>query len=286
MPVVIFGNSMKQGVCEGVKNLLTRLSRRGEKQISLSQELRVECDLRDYPAFDSTTVAPNTIAFSFGGDGTFLNTASIIGNSGVPIIGVNCGHLGFLAEAGDKDIDSVLDEVYAKHYTIEERSLLMVSAKEMTFSILPVALNEITVLKTGMNSMIKQSVRLNGEELYTYVADGLIFATPTGSTAYNLSVGGPMVVPQVDTIIISPIASHSLHTRPLLIPLNWQIDVTVTSRNGNVCISADGRSQVVTTPIDLHITKADYTIKVVQLDGCSFLSSLKSKLNWGGNPIN
>lgn len=277
---------MKQGVCEGVKNLLTRLSRRGEKQISLSQELRVECDLRDYPAFDSTAVEPNIIAFSFGGDGTFLNTASMIGNSGVPIIGVNCGHLGFLAEAGDKDIDSVLDEVYAKHYTIEERSLLTVSAKEMTFSILPVALNEITVLKTGMNSMIKQSVRLNGEELYTYVADGLIFATPTGSTAYNLSVGGPMVVPQVDTIIISPIASHSLHTRPLLIPLDWQIDVTVTSRNGNVCISADGRSQVVTTPIDLHITKADYTIKVVQLDGCSFLSSLKSKLNWGGNPIN
>ena len=145
----------------------------------------------------------------------------------------------------------------------------------------PNALNEVAIMKQGMSSMISVEVSANGEPLHTYHADGLVLSTPTGSTAYNLSIGGPLLVPQTKGIILSPIATHSLTVRPMVVPDDWKFDIKVASRYHNYMISVDGRSQILSTDIALHVEKAPYTIKVVQVGNSGFLHSLRDKLNWG-----
>ena len=145
----------------------------------------------------------------------------------------------------------------------------------------PHALNEVAVLKQGLSSMITVETCLNGEFLHAYEADGLIVATATGSTAYNMSVGGPLMTPLTPALLLSPIASHSLNVRPLVVPDNSLIDLHVRSRNGGYMVSVDGRSQVFTDQVTLHIEKANYTVKIVQIGENNFIHSLKMKLNWG-----
>ena len=145
----------------------------------------------------------------------------------------------------------------------------------------PFALNEVAILKSGLSSMITVDVTLNGELLHSYKADGLLVATPTGSTAYNLSVGGPLLDPHVNAIILTPVATHSLNVRPLVILDDSKIDVRISSRNGSYLLSVDGRSQVLSQDIQLHIERSQRTIKLVRINGQTFLQSLKDKLNWG-----
>lgn len=279
MTIAIFGNAMKENTLNEVSHLLEFMQLRGVNVV-LSQELRQELNLREYLPF---TESPEVIDFalSVGGDGTFLTTAATIGNRNIPIVGINCGHLGFLADVQTRNVDVILDQLIKGRYTIEQRSLLHVEPSRAGLIMAPNALNEIAVMKYGLSSMISIEARINGELLHQYEADGLLLATPTGSTAYNMSIGGPLMVPQARGIILSPIATHSLNVRPLVIPDDWQIDLRVKSRTGSYLISVDGRSQVMSEEITLHIERANYTIKLVQIGENSFIHSLKDKLSWG-----
>lgn len=296
MTIAIFGNALKANTLIEVRHILQFMTERGV-HVMLSQELRQELDLREYPSFpenwdgekqpENIYGEPIDFALSVGGDGTFLTSAAAIGNKNIPILGVNCGHLGFLAEVQTNDLDAILNQLVAGQYTIEQRSLLNLSIIDKDGIIReglimsPNALNEIAILKQGLTNMLTIETKVNGEFLHTYHSDGLVIATPTGSTAYNLSIGGPLMVPQSRGIILTPIAPHSLTVKPLVVPDDWKFDIRVTSRYDSYMVSVDGRSQSLSTDMSLHIERAPYTVKVVQIGDNSFLKSLRQKLNWG-----
>ena len=285
MTIAIFGNAMKGSTLNEVSHLLEFMQLRGV-DVVLSQELRQELNLRSYKPFTEAE-EPIDFALSVGGDGTFLTTAAEIGRRNIPIVGINCGHLGFLAEVQTDDVDDILQKLVAGEYTIEQRRLLNVSVYDKSGALreglimCPNALNEIAILKEGLSSMLQIELKVNGEYLHTYNSDGLVIATPTGSTAYNLSIGGPLIVPQNRGIILTPIAPHSLTVKPLVVPDDWKFDIKVSSRYDSFMVSVDGRSQSLSTDMCLRIERASYTIKLVQLGDNSFLKSLRTKLNWG-----
>ena len=278
---------MKTETLVEVRHILQFMTEKGV-HVLLSHELRQELDLREYPAFERWEPDdPVDIALSVGGDGTFLTSAAAIGDKNIPILGINFGHLGFLAEVQSDDVDEILHKLVAGEYTIEQRSLLNVSVSDKTGNkrdgliLAPNALNEIAILKEGLSSMLQIELKVNGEILHTYNSDGLVIATPTGSTAYNLSIGGPLMAPQNRGVILTPIAPHSLTVKPLVVPDDWKFDIRVSSRYDAYMVSVDGRSQSLSTDLLLHIERAQYTIKVVQIGDNSFLKSLRTKLNWG-----
>jgi NAD+ kinase len=184
-------------------------------------------------------------------------------------------------------VDDILEKLVNGEYTIEQRSLLSLTIldkqgnKREGLVMAPNALNEIAILKEGLSSMLQIELKVNGEHLHTYNSDGLVLATPTGSTAYNLSIGGPLMVPQSRGIILTPIAPHSLTVKPLVVPDEWKFDIRVSSRYDAFMVSVDGRSQSLSTDMSLHIERAPYTVKLVQIGDHNFLNSLKAKLNWG-----
>lgn len=283
MTIAIFGNTLRSDTLREMKRIIDYLQQH-DVEIVLSQELRHETLYREYPSVeDYVAHTGNTIDFalSLGGDGTFLTTASMVGHLDIPILGINCGHLGYLAEVQTENIESVLEQLVGNHYTIEQRRMLEVTCQQDGKIASPYALNEVAILKSGLSSMITVDVTLNGEYLHNYKADGLLIATPTGSTAYNLSVGGPLLDPHVHAIILSPVATHSLNIRPLVVLDDSKIDVKISSRNGNFLLSVDGRSQVLSQDIQLHIERSQRTIKLVRISGQTFMQSLKEKLNWG-----
>lgn len=283
MTIAIFGNTLRQETIREVRHIVEFLQLR-DVNIVLSQELRHEAFNREFSSVEdyiSQTGQTIDFALSVGGDGTFLTTASLVGHLDIPILGINCGHLGYLAEVQTDNIDAVLDQLISNNYTIEQRRMLEVTCQYEGKIASPYALNEVAILKAGLSSMITVDVTLNGEFLHNYKADGLLVATPTGSTAYNLSVGGPLLEPHVNAIILTPVATHSLNIRPLVVLDDSKIDVKISSRNGSFMLSVDGRSQVLNQDIQLHIERSQRTIKIVHVQGQSFMQSLKDKLNWG-----
>ena len=178
---------------------------------------------------------------------------------------------------------SVLEDIRTHNYHIEERTALITTTNDDSGVGQSVALNEVAILKQDLSSMIRINTSIQGEFLHAYDADGLIISTPTGSTAYALSVGGPIIVPEARNLLIAPVATHSLNVRPLIIPDDWQIDLHVESRSQSYLISLDGRSQQMPTSTHLSIKKADYRIKIVRFHQHSFFSTLKQKLMWGAD---
>jgi NAD+ kinase len=283
MVIAIFGNTLRSETLREVNHIIEFLQQH-EVTIVLSQELRHVLLNREYPSVeDYIAHSDNSIDFalSVGGDGTFLTTASLVGHLDIPILGVNCGHLGYLAEVQTDNIDAILTQLLSNSYTIEQRRMLEVTCSQEGKIASPFALNEVAILKSGLSSMITVEVTLNGEYLHSYKADGLLIATPTGSTAYNLSVGGPLLDPHVNAIILSPVATHSLNIRPLVVLDDSRINLKISSRNGSYLLSVDGRSQVLNQDLQLHICRAQRTIKLVRINGQTFMQSLKDKLNWG-----
>jgi len=218
-----------------------------------------------------------------GGDGTFLKAASRVGKKDIPILGINTGRLGFLADISPEEMDITFDEIYANHYKIEERTVLRVISSDRRIQSSPYALNEIAILKRDSSSMITIHTAINGAYLTTYQADGLIISTPTGSTAYSLSVGGPVIVPQSNTIAITPVAPHSLNVRPIVIRDDWEITLDVESRSHNFLVAIDGRSESCKESNRLTIRKADYSIKVVKRFDHIFFDTLRTKMMWGAD---
>lgn len=223
------------------------------------------------------------LALSVGGDGTFLRTAARINKQDIPILGINTGRLGFLADVGSNEIEDTLDEIFKNYYKVEERTLLRLHTDDRAFRGYNYALNEIAILKRDSSSMISMHTFLNGEYLTTYQADGLVIATPTGSTAYSMSVNGPIIVPQSNSVVLSPVAPHSLNVRPLVIPDSDIITLRVESRNKYFLISLDGRSEIFPSGIELRVSKADYTTKVIKRYNHTFYQTLREKLMWGAD---
>jgi probable inorganic polyphosphate/ATP-NAD kinase len=220
---------------------------------------------------------------SMGGDGTFLKAACMVGEREIPILGINKGRLGFLADVLPSEIEDVLEHVLRRDYMIENHTVIKLEADGECVDCCPFALNDIAVLKRDTASMISIKAYVNGEFLVNYQADGLIIATPTGSTAYSLSNGGPIIVPQSGSLCITPVAPHSLNIRPIVINDTSVIELEVCSRSHNFLVAIDGRSMKLTEGTRLTIRKADYMVKLVKLKNQRYFSTLHRKLMWGAD---
>lgn len=223
------------------------------------------------------------LVISMGGDGTFLKAACMVGEREIPILGINKGRLGFLADVLPSEIEDVLEHVLRRDYMIENHTVIKLEADGECVDCCPFALNDIAVLKRDTASMISIKAYINGEFLVNYQADGLIVATPTGSTAYSLSNGGPIIVPQSGSLCITPVAPHSLNIRPIVINDTSVIELEVCSRSHNFLVAIDGRSMKLTEGTRLTIRKADYMVKLVKLKNQRYFSTLHRKLMWGAD---
>lgn len=223
---------------------------------------------------------------SIGGDGTFLRSARLVGRTGIPIIGINTGRLGFLADTGIDELNEILNDILEKKYHTESRGLIKLSSDYNSFEGWNYALNDISVLRRDTSSLIVIHVYIDDQFLNSYWADGLILSTPTGSTAYNMSAGGPIVLPQSNSLVITPIAPHSLTVRPLVVPDVQKIKLSVESRSSNYLVSVDSQSTAFDTNMELIITKADFSVNVFKRSGSDFYETLRNKLLWGQDKRN
>ncbi len=226
--------------------------------------------------------------FSIGGDGTILKSVTYVRDLGIPIVGINTGRLGFLATIQKEKITESINQILDDEYVISERSLLTISTEPSSGEItsLNFALNEVAVNRKNTTSMIKVETKINDKYLTSYWSDGLIVATPTGSTGYSLSCGGPVIDPSTNSIVITPIAPHNLNARPFVIPDNSTITLKVSGREKSYLVSMDSRIATLENETKLVIKKAPFTIKLVQLVNDSFLKTLRKKLLWGEDKRN
>jgi NAD+ kinase len=290
MKIGIFGSDYQAGKQSYIKSLFDYLKQTGT-------EVWVERKFKSYlsetfaftPQIDGIIDQENfplDMIFSLGGDGTFLRTAAWVGRRNIPVLGINTGRLGFLADVGASEITETLDEIFRGNYRLEEKSLLQLESSLHPHRQYNPALNEIAILKRDTSSMISIYTYLNDVFLTEYLADGLLLATPTGSTAYNLSVNGPIIIPQSCNFVLSPVAPHSLNVRPLVIPEDYKIRLQVESRSQNFLVSMDGRSEVFSSGSEFQIQKADFTLKVVKRFNQNFYETLRKKLLWGTDARN
>lgn len=245
---------------------------------------------KEYKTFSSHTELDHTfdMLISIGGDGTILRAAALVGDSGIPILGINAGRLGFLATVQKENIDTFLQFVIDAKYTLSKRTLLSLSCSPENASILDInfAMNEVSVSRKDTTSMITIDTYLNGEYLNSYWADGLIISTPTGSTGYSLSCGGPILTPDVKSLVITPIAPHNLNARPLVIPDETEIRLKVSGREENYLVSLDSRITSVGNETILTIKKTPFQINMVEIPEETFLKTLRKKLLWGEDKRN
>ncbi len=223
--------------------------------------------------------------FSLGGDGTFLETVNLVRDSGIPVLGVNIGRLGFLSYISQENMEESLDSVFSGNYDIEERMLLKVDVPGVNLDNMAVALNEVRIYKRS-GSLITIHVKINQEFLSAYWADGLLLSTPTGSTAYNLSVGGPIVVPESNTFVLSPIAPHNLTVRPLVLPDSAVLQLSVDTRDPQFQLAVDSRTVDLDVDATVTIRKAGYSLKMIRIENISFYSTIRNKLMWGADRRN
>jgi NAD+ kinase len=221
------------------------------------------------------------LTISLGGDGTFIKTVGFIRDSGVPIIGINTGRLGFLANISKEQIKDALDQFREKKFEFQKRSLLRVQTEEDLFGEDNFALNEVTIQKRDTASMITVHASLDNKYLNSYWADGLIVSTPTGSTAYSLSCGGPIITPGCQVHILTPIAPHNLNVRPVVVPDHMPIKLSIEGRERRYLISLDGNSKNIRQGEEVLITKAEFMINVVKFEDNNFLDTIRNKMLWG-----
>lgn len=225
-------------------------------------------------------IASADYVISLGGDGTMLETLEFVRKSGIPVLGVNTGRLGFLATVYKEDFEKALLLLIKEKYTLDKRELIELD-KSNCFSDVNYAINEFTIHKKESSAMINIDTYVDGVFLNSYFADGLIVSTPTGSTAYSLSCGGPIMMPDSDNFIITPIAPHNLNVRPIVIPNNKTLSFKVSGRGDSVNVSLDSRSQTIKNETDLQIKKADFRFNMINLEGQNFFETLRNKLLWG-----
>ena len=283
----LFGNEYQPKKSASIEKLLTCLTR-NEAEIYIDRpfyNFLTKIQGTEVPAagvFDDYNFDVDFVV-SLSGDGTFLKAASKVGSKGTPIVGINMGRLGFLANILPGETEAAIDDIYNGNFSIEEHAVIQIEADGEPIEGNPFALNDIAVLKRDNASMISIRTSINDEYLVTYQADGLIVSTPTGSTAYNLSNGGPIIVPQAGILCLTPVAPHSLNIRPITINDDSVIRLEVGSRSHNFLVAIDGRSEKLRESTTITIRKAPYNIKVIKRINQRYFSTLREKLMWGAD---
>lgn len=292
MKIAVFSNYIDQSHLEIYKRL-ENFFEQHNIQLLLKEELlhEIEGNYQYKPknccVFNNSNIDSDTdLMLSIGGDGTFLDAVSCVYKHNIPLAGINTGRLGFLADINSESIEDALTSFIKGDYHIQERSLLKMISPNDLFSTFNYAVNELTVHKLDSSSMIKISTSIDGEFLANYWADGLIVSTPTGSTAYSLSVGGPIISPDLQGVLITPIAPHNLTVRPVVFPDSVEIELNVEGRGSQYLVSMDHRSM----PLDFHVPlrmKVDSKkVKVVKLNDQNFYGTLRNKLMWAADRRN
>ncbi len=287
MTIALYARPVKDNHADYVKTLSTRLDKENITltihsvyYAYLKKEYGFNLDIATYTTHEDLKKQKVDYLISLGGDGTMLETVELVRDSGIPVLGVNTGRLGFLASVYKEDFTAAINKLINKNFTLDSRALLQLVAPKNLFE-LNVALNECTLIKKDSSSMMSIDVEINGVFLNSYWADGLIISTPTGSTAYSLSCGGPLLVPTSDSFILTPIAPHNLNVRPIVIGGNSEIHLKIRGRDKQSIISMDSRMATVQTEEEVILKKAPYLFNMINLEGQHFFNTLRNKLMWG-----
>ena len=287
MKFAIFGNKHQTKKSLSIEKLFDAITRHGDTYAIDKAFYDFLCDEHIAQPQPQEIITGNDftadIAISFGGDGTLLRTASRVGNKAIPVLGINAGRLGFLTASSNEGIDDIIEKVHNGDYDIDKRILIEASTDGEKLKSYPCALNEIAIMKHDSSSMITLKATINGCDTITYQADGLIVATPTGSTGYSLSVGGPIIAPEAGVLTLTPIAPHSLTARPLVVSDSTTIEISVSSRSGNYLIAIDGRNESCDESTAVTIRKAGYSQLIIRHRCHSFSQNLQEKLMWGAD---
>ena len=287
MKIAIYSRGIENNQVEDLALLLSQLARLGVQPVfyqdffnKFYSAINIE---GNYSTFNSSDDLDTSIdcMISLGGDGTLLDTVTLVKDSGIPVLGINYGRLGFLANIGKEELDIAMDALINRKYVLDQRTLIHLDANMQLFGDCPYALNEFSVHKQDTSPMIKIHTYLNGEFLNTYWADGLIVATPTGSTGYSLSCNGPVVFPDSASFVITPVAPHNLNIRPIIVPDNTIISFELEGRTEGFICTMDSRREIVSKEIQLAVKKESFGINLIRLNENNFLQTLRSKLSWG-----
>lgn len=286
MRIGIHGKDFQAKSTRFIEKILEQLkSRKAEIWLSAKFIKQVKTPLLTdikYKTFDQgDNLRSLDFFFSLGGDGTMLESVTYIGKAEVPILGINTGRLGFLAITSRDDIDEALEAVFTGNYRVEGRTLLKLNSTPKLFEPLNFALNDFTIMKKDTSSMITVHVFVDGELLNSYWSDGIIVSTPTGSTGYSLSCGGPLVYPKSESFIITAVSPHNLGTRPIVISDKSEITFEIEGRSKKYLVSLDSRFETIDDSVKLKIKKERFLVKLVQLPGHHYFNTLRQKLNWG-----
>lgn len=293
MKVALFGQKTSTSLHDIIDPFLRFLM---DQQVEFCIEEKFKQILGEYTNFDLSAIETfdsfetldktSKFIFTFGGDGTILNAISYIKDSGIPIVGVNTGRLGFLATINKNYFIDQLENIFNDQYKLVPRTLLSISSKSELDLVDKFALNEITVTRRETTSMITVDSWLDGEYLNSFWADGLIISTPTGSTGYSLSCGGPIVHPSTENFIITPIAPHNLNVRPLIVDDEACIDLKINSRANEYFLSLDSRNLALSTEVEIRVKKANFYVYIVETNEISYFNTLREKLLWGSDKRN
>ena len=287
MKVAIYSRVIEEDYLKEVQNLFNELAKHKIEPVivqSYFEQIISSVHLsNNISTFSDSADLDDSIdcIISLGGDGTLLDTVTLVRNKNIPVLGINFGRLGFLASIGKKEVATVVEALTSRNYVIDKRSLIHVDADMPLFGKTPYGLNEFAIHKTDTSPMIKIHTYLNGDFLNTYWADGLIVATPTGSTGYSLSCNGPVVFPDSSSFVITPVAPHNLNVRPIVVPDDNIVSFEVEGRTDHFICALDSRREIVEKKIQLAIKKESFTISLIRLNDSNFLQTLRNKLSWG-----
>ena len=291
MRIALFGTKFNSSKAKYVQHLVNKLEQENVQLIIESQF----CDnltnikfKKEFDTFESPTDLKEKadILLSIGGDGTLLGAITFVRDSDIPILGINTGTLGFISSVSTDQIEYAINHLLKGEYKIKNRTLLSLESENNLFGETNFALNEVTVLKKDTSSMIRIHAYLDDEFINTYWADGLIISSPTGSTGYSLSCGGPIVLPGTNNFIITPIAPHNLNVRPIIVSDESKITLKVSKQDELALVALDSRSRAIGPELELTIRKARYKVKLIQFEKQSFISTIREKLMWGKDKRN
>ncbi|RIJ37305.1 NAD kinase [Pontibacter oryzae] len=286
MKIAILGKPFNDTIAPYIQTLFDELQRRKAElclvehfELFLKNTINLPTGIETFRRGDK--LKDVDVVLSIGGDGTLLDTVTYVGAQQIPILGINTGRLGFLATIPYDSINMALDALYKGHYTLDDRALIRVDSDQEVFDGINFGLNEFSILKRDTSSMIVVHTYIDGEYLNSYWADGLVVATPTGSTGYSLSCGGPLVLPQTNNFVISPVCPHNLNVRPMIVSDKSVISFEVEGRSSSYLAALDSRSTAVDMNLQLAVRREAFVARLVRLNHVNFLSTLRSKLNWG-----
>ncbi|HTD94454.1 MAG TPA: NAD kinase [Chitinophagaceae bacterium] len=287
MRAAVYSRVMEEGQQQNVQIFFDELAKQNIEPVVFAHYFEQIKDSIRLPAntsvFSLSEDLSDEVEFiiSLGGDGTLLDTITLVRDKNISIMGINFGRLGFLASIGQEELKTAVQALAKRSYVVDKRTLIHLDADLPLFGNVPYALNEFAVHKRDTAAMIKIHTYLNGEFLNTYWADGLIVATPTGSTGYSLSCGGPIVFPESGSFVITPVAPHNLNVRPIIVPDDNVISFEVESRSENIICSLDSRREIMGKHVSLAVRKEGFSVKLLRLSENSFLQTLHNKLTWG-----